>query len=326
MLVLTPELYRCPRTADETARGCHTPDMGWSGRLAAATFALVIAALPAGISRAGESAPPSTIEQTLDLAVPSPEGWQTVHISMLAINDASADMPARLAAGRAAMLARFPGAVELLPAELIAQFKLFGVRWPERFATWTYNPAGATTAMPPADAFAAIRAGSEGWKNAAKTGFHFDYLGETGTPTGCNGVPTQIPKDGQNVVGWGHIVGNYLGYSCYWSGPTLVEGTPYFALTEFDIVLEPNAAYSAQSLRALAMHEFGHSLGLDHTEQSLCPGQAMCAGDGALIFTSPQKDDLFGLVALYGVDPNAPPDIPPGPRPFRLVAFPVSRD
>ena len=128
------------------------------------------------------------------------------------------------------------------------------------------------------------------------------------------------------MVGWGHIVGGFLGYSCHWRSASLVPATPYFAMQEFDIVLEPAFAYSASTLRALTMHEFGHSLGLDHTEGPLCPGQAMCPGNDALTFIEPRQDDINGVVALYGGAPTPTPTVPPGPRPFRAYGPGVARD
>jgi len=264
-------------------------------------------------------------EDTIEFFVDTPDGPQFLDVTMYALEEPGVDMNARVAAGRDAMRARFPGAAELNGPEVSAQFRLFpvAVRWPQPSTSWLYNGAGSSQSMPPSAALLAIQAGSRGWDNAAGSGWHYDYLGETTTPTGCNGIPTSIPRDGANVVGWGHIIGGFLGYSCHWHSQSLVEGTPYFALTEFDIILEPGAPYSAQALQALAFHEFGHSLGLDHTEPSLCPGQAMCAGDDALRFTTPQKDDLFGIIALYGV---ARPEVPPGPRPFRVIGADIAKD
>lgn len=275
---------------------------------------------------------PPVHEVRLSLAVPAGDGFEYVEITMFALDDGTAPLADRIAEGRSAMVARFPGAIELEPAEVTAQFQHFGIRWPERFATWLYNPADGPVSMPPETAFTAIKAGGDGWTDAGGTGWRFDFLATTDTPPGCNGVPESIPRDNLNVVGWGHIAGGYLGYSCWWRSSTLVDGTPYFETTEFDIIFEPLFPYTSASLRALAFHEFGHATGLGHTEPLLCPGQAMCEGLHALIYVSPQEDDTFGLVALYGLAPTPTPPPPPtstpsatataAPRPVRAV-FPV---
>ena len=239
-------------------------------RVAGGVLAIAAVARPNHEANAGASV--AVFEYSLELAVPGPNGWEFGEIHLYAVDDGG-DMAARQADGRAAMLARFPGAVELDEDSASAAFRLFAapVRWPQAGASWLYNPSGSTSAMPEKAAFEAITAGAQGWDNAGSSGFHFDYLGETATATGCNGNVSQYAKDGKNVVGWGHIVGGHLGYSCHWRSASLVPATPYFAIEEIDIVFEPLFAYSADSLHALALHEFGHALGLDHTEAPACP-------------------------------------------------------
>ncbi len=284
-------------------------------------FAFGVARAPVRADDAGEP----VHELRLDLVVPGPDGPRYVHITMYALELPGVPLAEHLANGRAAMLARFPGAIELRDEGVAAQFRLFGVRWAQHSASWLYNGAGSTSAMDPKAAFESILLGSEGWNNAGGSGFHFDNLGETATATGCNGDTNAYRPDGVNVVGWGHIVGGYVGYSCYWRGTSLVPNTPYFETEEFDIVFEPDYPYSAQSLRALSLHEFGHALGLDHTEGGLCPGRAMCGGNAALTFISPRQDDINGVIALYGVAPPTP-TVPSGPRPFRVTGPQVARD
>ena len=267
-----------------------------------------------------------------------PERDEAVEITMFAIDDGTPATAQRISEGRRAMLARFHGAVELEPAEVSAQFKLFGIRWKDPTATWSYNPAGVTSAMQPEIAFQSILAGAEGWDGAGGTPWKFVFAGETTIATGCNGVPESIPRDGQNVVGWGPIAGGFLGYACWWRSASPVPATPYFEALEFDIVFEPIFPYTPQTLRALALHEFGHALGLDHTEPPLCPGAAMCAGTAAMIYISPRSDDLSGLIALYGLAPTPAPTAvtpshtptvsAPTPAPFpRRAALPnIARD
>lgn len=280
-------------------------------------------------ARGGEQAEasatlPKIHEVPLTLAWPGSD--EVVEVTLFAIDDGTERLEERIAQGKAAMLARFPGAVALEPADVSAQFKIFGIRWREPRAEWLYNAAGATGALSQSASFTAISDGAAGWDGAGGTPWRFDYVGETNVATGCNGIPESIPRDGVNVVGWGSIAGGFLGFSCWWRSASLVEGTPYFEALEFDIVFEPGFAYSTQTLQALALHEFGHALGLDHTEQSLCPGSAMCSGTNAMIYAEPQQDDLFGLIALYGFVPTptatvTPPPATPTPTP-PLPEFP----
>ena len=301
--------------------------------MARALFALVALTFLAAGLQASHPAPsgaqslPSIVEYSVELAVSGPNGAEILTVHLYAIDDGAIPIEQRKAEGRAAILARFPGAQVIEPSRAHAAFNLFPtpVRWPQPSASWVYNGSGSTASMPPEAAFDAIRAGAAGWESAGGSGFHFDYLGTTNTATGCNGDTSVYGRDGVNAVGWGHIVGGHLGFSCHWRSASLVPGTPYFAIQEVDIVLEPQFAYSAQSLQALALHEFGHALGLDHTEQLACPGKAMCGGAYAMLFSEPQQDDIFGVIALYGVAPT-PTVPPPEDRPFRAVAPSLSRD
>lgn len=268
---------------------------------------------------------PAVTEVRAALAFPGSD--EVLELSLFAMDDGTTEAARRIAVGKAEVLAGYPGAVELEPAEVAAQYALYGIRWREPTATWWYNPAGETNAMQPPAALNAIIAGSVGWEGAGDTPWRFDYAGQTTTPTGCNGVPEAIPRDGKNVVGWGPIAGGFLGFACWWRSGSLVEGTPYFEALEFDIVFEPIFAYTPQTLRALALHEFGHALGLEHTDAQ-CPGAAMCAGAHAMLFTEPQADDLEGLVALYGLaptpgspTPTATPPLPSFPKRSTLPAL-----
>lgn len=273
--------------------------------LAACTGLLLFASgLRASAAPAVAVTSPHVEEVRLTLAVPVDGRYEILEAVLFALDDGTAPIASRIEEGRQAWLARFPGAIELEPAEVSAQFTLFGIRWRDPSTSWRYNPAGATGSLSAGDALAAIKAGADAWNGAGGTPWQFNHLGTTTTAPGCNGVPTSIPADSQNVVGWGFIAGGYLGYTCWWRSSSLVDGTPYFEATEFDIVFQPNYAYSAASLRALAVHEFGHGLGLDHTESALCPGQAMCAGADAMTYISPRSDDLLGLIALYGYAPT----------------------
>jgi len=281
---------------------------------------LVLGALAVAAGVRGESPRPARAEDrsgfrevVLHLAFPDAPGAGVLTLTLFMIDDGS-DLSERTEAGRAAMLARFPGAVELSDGEARAQFNISdNVRWPGLGASWSYNPEGATSALTAASAFSAITAGAEGWTNAGGSGWKYTYAGEATTAPGCNGELGAFPRDSRNIVGWGHIANGFWGYTCWWSGPQKVVGTNFSALQEFDIIFESSESvpYTPNVLRALALHEFGHALGLQHTEPARCPGHVMCGGAGATSLQTLSADDIAGAVALYGIAPTPTPTARP---------------
>ncbi len=304
-------------------------------------LAFAATALRLGPDEARAEGDPGSREVTMHLIFPDSRDAGVLTVGLFLIDD-SPDLSARVAEGKAAMLARFPGAIELTPSEVQAQYNINdNVRWPELGTNWSYNPSGVPSAMTAAAALTAITAGANGWTNAGGSGWKYNYDGQTTTASGCNGIPGEVPRDSQNVVSWGHIVSaGFWGYTCWWRGPQLVPGTSFFALQEFDIIFENSLAvpYTPNVLKALALHEFGHGLGLAHTEEAICPGHVMCAGSGATALQSLTADDIAGVVALYGVAPTptattkptasptpTPPLFPYGPK-ARSFLVGIARD
>jgi hypothetical protein len=279
--------------------------------LATAVLATLLATGP----RAEASPGPALHLREVQIELVYPANPEAGSLTLTLFADANAS-DEELAAGRAEMVARFPGAVEVAPGEVAAQYRLDNVRWVDTTISWLYNPYEATNRISADAAFNAITASASGWRNAGSSGIAFQFADYTGTPPGCDGRLGAIPKDGQNVVGWGDVVGGYWGFTCWWRLGK-VPGTSFDALTEFDIVFDPDPAipYTVSTLRALALHEFGHALGLAHTQESKCPGVVMCAGSGAAVQQALAADDIEAIVVLYGAAPAPTPTRTPAVTP-----------
>lgn len=236
-------------------------------------------------------------EMHLELAVPTDGGgWQLVTIVIL-LDPFAADFDAQAQAAREGMLARFPGAVDLSGGDgPTAQYDLSGFTWPGNQAGWRYNNAGSPASA--GGAASAIAAGANSW---AQQGADWRFTGG-----GASSAPSSLcanrRRDGENVVGWDALEGNTLGVTCWYRNQ---QGDA----VEFDMLFDNDRTWGGGlDLFTVALHEFGHALGLGHSnvgcgalsQAVMCPYYVgPVAGPGA--------DDIAGLIALYGGDAQEPP-------------------
>ncbi|HEY6509939.1 MAG TPA: matrixin family metalloprotease, partial [Vicinamibacterales bacterium] len=129
-------------------------------------------------------------------------------------------------------------------------------------------------------------------------GANFSFSGgfPSSNGTGACGGGT----DGSNTVGWGAQSGSVLAVTCSWFGST---GSPFKPAVEFDMEFDPDWNWTTGSpiqvdVQSVALHEFGHALGLGHSAQS-----------AAVMFASysqgsnkrtPAQDDVNGIQFIYG--------------------------
>lgn len=235
------------------------------------------------------------------IVYPVAGSWEVVRISML-IEDDGSDLASVAVAARAERLARFPGGVELDP-EVSGQYELQGWKLEARSATWFYNPDDAPRKVE-ATGYAAFQGGAAAWNYAADTDFHFIEGGLTDRELSvCLGDG----RDGQNTVGWRTLQGPVLAEAC----SVMTEGEPQ----EFDLQFSSAAAWTTDpngvniDLQSVAIHEFGHALGLKHSKVS---GSVMFSGyKRGTLLREPTADDLAGLRELYGPGAATPTATPP---------------
>jgi hypothetical protein len=239
------------------------------------------------------------------LLVPQDGVWYHVKVAFFMHDDGQGNFEQAAAAARAEMLSRFPGAYEA-PA-MSAAYVTSGFKWMSGSSSWAYNDSGAPNGLIAGPALSAA-AGTWGQQGGS---FAFSGGGSTGAGTGACGGGT----DGSNTVGWGTQSGSVLAVTCSWFSS---QGSPFKAAVEFDMEIDPDWNWTTGSpiqvdLQSVALHEFGHALGLNHS-----------ASSSAVMFASysngsnkrtPSQDDKDGLLAIYpaggGGNPTNTPTNPP---------------
>ncbi len=190
-----------------------------------------------------------------------------------------------------------------------------------RWATWAddalpvpflYNPANA---LPSVDLLKATEFAMQQWNGAGGHFFRLAYEGTTtAIPSVCGGNPD---RDGLNVIGWrSDLATGVLGSTC----ALMTNGPQGRRPVETDISMSTTVGWTdtpvtpshALDLWSTVLHEFGHVVGLDHSN---VPGSVMKATIGPGQQTRVlSEDDLAGIRALYP-DPSAAASPSPSPTP-----------
>ncbi|WP_297677615.1 matrixin family metalloprotease [Tepidiforma sp.] len=262
--------------------------------LAALAWGLAAAILAGSTGARAEVTPRFRDVETVFLVAQGGQ-WYTVTISFFMYDDGSGNFAQAADTARREMLARFPGAYEIPPGSASAAYVTSGFKWMSGSASWAYNGAGAHPGVA-AQAQAVMQAAVQTWSSAGAN-FQFTGGGTTTAGTGaCGGGGT----DGQNTVGWAPQSGSVLAVTCSWFSTT---GSPFRTAVEFDMQFDPDWNWTTGSpasvdLQSVALHEFGHALGLNHSSDFSAVMYASYAS-GSMKRTLTQ-DDLDGLYAIYG--------------------------
>ena len=166
---------------------------------------------------------------------------------------------------------------------------------------WKYNHAnapGPLAADKPA-IIAQIAKAFEKWSSLC--GVTYAYDGETTvSPAKVAGDTEAGPlPDGVSVVGWGPLDSALGGWAYAWYRQDGDERV----LVEADVTLSVTSIATMSDLDRLTTHEWGHVLGLDHsnTESAIMAGPPSTHYN-ALV--SPQPDDIRGCRCAYGLPPG----------------------
>jgi len=292
-------------------------------RAAAALFALALCAWGVttwgylSVSRGAEASEDGRfhdVHTTLAVQVDGVEYYVEVQFFLDATDPSRFE--AEAAAARAAFLARFPGAVEVTGPEVAAQYVSNGYWWPARTTSWAYNGAGKPGGL--AGDTAAIAAAAQSWGLA---GANWSFSGG-GASSGNTGACSGSGLDTKNVVGWAPQSGSVLAVTCTWYTQT---SSPATAI-EFDMEIDPDWPWTTGGsinvdLESVVLHEFGHALGLAHSQaQSAVMYASYCQGCDKRTLTA---DDIAGLTSLYGAGGPPPTNTPPPPPPATNTPTPT---
>ena len=195
-------------------------------------------------------------------------------------------------------------------------------RWAGTYQ-WTYNHAMAPAQLDKAAVIATLRGAFDKW--TSQCAVTYVYAGETTVPQhATDGVPQ---PDYQNVIGWGSLPSNSAWTYDWWK----VNGSGAGELTDVDIELSVSDVTSLAELDRVATHEFGHAIGLNHSnvESAIMAGPPLTSYN---MLVTPQADDIRGCRCLYGLPPGVsapyacqlPPSVDFGSVPVNASSAPKS--
>ena len=193
----------------------------------------------------------------------------------------------------------------LLPTSASA-YQTMGAVWDNAELPWSMN-SGTPASMSFSAAEGILIDSYEEWETQSCTSFEADYNGTTSR------TPTQN-SDGYTTHGflsswpssWGDAWGTIgITLAVMWGGEFIEADVAFNEQVYTFVDGYPGSGYQAD-LESIAVHEFGHSLGLDHTGVG---GATMYPSyDNGIGMRSLANDDINGLCALY-------PGSGPGPSP-----------
>lgn len=257
------------------------------------------------------------------MLVPRDGQWYTVAVEMLVLDDGDGSFGQDVETARTEMVDRFPGAVEVgheresAEGQMRAAFVVSGFKWMTNSAMWGYDGTGAPSSVS-GPAMSTMLAAASTWGQQGAT---FQFLGGSPSSAGtgaCGGGGT----NGSNTVGWGDQSGSVLAVTCSW----FENGGPPRPAIEFDMQFDPDWAWSTGGdsgvdLQSVALHEFGHAAGLNHSES----GTAVMFASYTSGTTKrvPTQDDIDGLIAVYGAAGGGSPTNTPTNTPAAATNTPT---
>ncbi|HET9340715.1 MAG TPA: choice-of-anchor D domain-containing protein [Casimicrobiaceae bacterium] len=172
--------------------------------------------------------------------------------------------------------------------------------WPSTLF-WSYNPTGAPPQFADASVVASAMQSAIGkWQSACN--ISAAYAGTTAVDPEHSVLDAENgPQPDQiNVVGWRATPAGIAGYTVGYSAPS-AEGI--WPIIDSDVVVDPAKLPAFDQLERLLVHEFGHVLGVNHSQfdNTLMSGPPYSTYNTLNTLTT---DDIRGCRCLYGPPPG----------------------
>ena len=194
-------------------------------------------------------------------------------------------------------------AVALLFAVKPAAYSLNGPTWPQAQMSYVVNAANLD--LPGLSAESAVRSGADAWVQQSAA-FRFVYGGSSSQTTNT--------LDNINLVLFRNASSGSAIATTYWwtSGSRIIDADVVFWDGAFRFFAGSSGCSGGFYIEDIAVHEFGHALGLGHSasgDATMYPSTSSCNARNRSL----DADDIAGARALY------PLQIPQVPTGFRVV-------
>lgn len=173
--------------------------------------------------------------------------------------------------------------------------------WPDTML-WSYNASGAPAAFSNASTVtSAMQQAISTWTSVCN--IHAAYGGPTSVaPENTVADAENGPQpDLVNVLGWKATPSGIAGYTVGYPGFT--EGGGLSPIVDADVVIDPAKVTTGDFLSRLLLHEFGHVLGINHSQLNATLMSGPPWSDYNALGTLTQ-DDIRACRCLYGPPPG----------------------
>lgn len=170
-------------------------------------------------------------------------------------------------------------------------YTLKGSKWPTRQVPYYVNPSNGDVSADAAEA--AVRQGADVWSLQSSADFSFYYMGRTSNAT--------LSNNGRNEVFFRNTSNGSLAAETYWwkdSSNRIVDADIIFYDGTYPFFTGTSGCSGGVYIEEFAAHEFGHVLGLGHSDVSsatMWPIGKYCSSAWRTL----DPDDVAGVEALY---------------------------